>query len=413
MPVEKLTDRRVKTVRADGKPLELRDQLVRGLELRVMTSGHKSWALRYRRTCDRKKRTLKLGVYPSLSLNAARNLARENLVRVAGGEDPADTTQLYKAAPAFRGVAEEWLLWKVQQNRSKSYIARSRERLEKDVYPIIGDKKACDVSKRDVAAIVERAGARGAHTEANRLRALLHAILKWAAGTGRIDSNPAENLPRPFGEKPRERVLSDDEIRAIWSNLDCAPGDSATKIAMRLCLVLGQRPKEIVGLSKSHLDLEGAIPTLRIAASEAKNREGHIVPLSNLAVALFREALIYAGDSHWVFPSPRGGGPLSPHALTHIFSREKRKNAGNFLGVPDARLYDFKRTVATGLGEMGFPNDMIGRLLNHKGAKSQSITSKHYNHALYLRERHEMLNVWEERLRSILSMQEPKTKSVM
>jgi hypothetical protein len=58
MPIERLTDRRVKTVRAEGKPLEVRDALVRGLELRVMLSGSKSWALRNRRKTDGRKRKL-------------------------------------------------------------------------------------------------------------------------------------------------------------------------------------------------------------------------------------------------------------------------------------------------------------------------------------------------------------------
>ena len=67
--------------------------------------------------------------------------------------------------------------------------------------------------------------------------------------------------------------------------------------------------------------------------------------------------------------------------------------------------------MATGLGDLGFPDEMIGRLLNHRGAKSKSITSKHYNHALYLRERLELLQAWERKLRGVLGLparSEPK-----
>ncbi len=404
MAVERLTERRIKTIRASQKPVERRDALVRGLELRVMPSGSKSWALRYRRTSDRKKCTISLGAYPALSLDAARKHAREQQVDIAQGSDPAGAAKAYKAAPTFKDVAADWLAWKHQQGRSAAYLKRSAERLAKDVYPVIGDTKACDVSKRDVAAIVEHAGQRGALTEANRLRALLHAILAWACGTGRIETNPAAGLPRPFEEKARERVLSDEEITAIWVGLDAAPGEAASKIAMRLCLVLAQRPKEIVHLAKEHLSLDAPMPTMLIASSEAKNRDSHIVPLPGLAVELFRQALVLTSDAPWVFPAPGGRGPLAPHALTHIVSRAKRKNDGKFLGVENARLYDFKRTVATGLGEMGFPDEMIGRLLNHRGAKSKSITSKHYNHALYLRERLEMLQAWERKLRGVLGL---------
>jgi integrase len=114
-----------------------------------------------------------------------------------------------------------------------------------------------------------------------------------------------------------------------------------------------------------------------------------------------------------VFPAPGGRGPLAPHALTHIVARAKRKSGGTFLGVNDVRLYDFRRAVATGLGEMGFPDEMIGRLLNHKGAKSRSITSKHYNHALYLRERLELLRAWEGKLRNVLGLLAPTESKAM
>ncbi len=404
MAVERLTERRVRTIHATQKAIELRDCLVRGLELRVMASGSKSWALRYRRTSDGRKRTISLGSYPAISLDAARKRARQHQVDIAHGSDPAGELKSYKAAPTFKDVASDWLTWKHQQGRSASYLKRSGEQLAKDVYPIIGETKAREVTKRQVAAIIERVGGRGALIEANRVRGLLHAILGWAAGTGRIEANPAAGIPRLFEEKPRERVLSEDEIRAIWAGLDAAPGEAASKIAMRLCLVLGQRPKEIVHLAKEHLSLDAPMPAMLIISSEAKNRETHLVPLTDLAVELFREALVLARDAPWVFPAPGGRGPLAPHALTHIVARAKRKSGGTFLGVNDVRLYDFRRAVATGLGEMGFPDEMIGRLLNHKGAKSRSITSKHYNHALYLRERLELLRAWEGKLRNVLGL---------
>ncbi|MES0384591.1 MAG: Arm DNA-binding domain-containing protein, partial [Hyphomicrobium sp.] len=144
MAVERLTERRIKTIRASQKPVERRDALVRGLELRVMPSGSKSWALRYRRTSDRKKCTISLGAYPALSLDAARKHAREQQVDIAQGSDPAGAAKAYKAAPTFKDVAADWLAWKHQQGRSAAYLKRSAERLAKDVYPVIGDTKACD-----------------------------------------------------------------------------------------------------------------------------------------------------------------------------------------------------------------------------------------------------------------------------
>ena len=124
MSVEKLTERRVRTIRAGEKPVELRDALVRGLELRAMPSGSKSWALRYRRSSDRRKRTISLGTYPAVSLDAARNRARAKQVEIAEGSDPAGEAKAYKAAPTFKDISADWLAWKRQQGRSAGYIKR-------------------------------------------------------------------------------------------------------------------------------------------------------------------------------------------------------------------------------------------------------------------------------------------------
>jgi integrase len=405
MPIERLTDRRVKTVRAEGKPLEVRDALVRGLELRVMLSGSKSWALRYRRKTDGRKRTISLGGYPAVTLNRARSLAREKHVEIEKGKDPAGDAWTHRTAPTFDNVASDWLAWKRQQGRSISYLKRSEERLAKNVFPIIGDMKACDVTKRHVSAVIERVAMRHVNYESNRVWALLRAILRWASGTGRIENNPSADIPRPFEEKARKRVLSDVEIKNVWKGIERGLGDEASKIAMKICLVLGQRPKEIVRLAKNDLCLDAPLPTMTIIENEAKNADEHIVPLSGLAQELFREVLNLSPDNPWVFPAPNGNGPMTPHALTQIVSRTRRAGDGTLFGAKDARLYDFKRTVATGLGDLGFPDEMIGRLLNHRGAKSKSVTSKHYNHAIYVRERLEMLLAWETKLRVVLSPQ--------
>jgi len=109
MAVERLTELRIKTIRATQKPVELRDALVRGLELRVMPSGSKSWALRYRRNSDRKQRIISLGAYPALSLDAARTCARQHHVDIVQGSDPAGAAKAYRAAPTFKDVATDWL----------------------------------------------------------------------------------------------------------------------------------------------------------------------------------------------------------------------------------------------------------------------------------------------------------------
>jgi integrase len=327
---------------------------------------------------------------------------------VDAGRDPLREAQAHGVAPTFEDVAKEWITWKRKQGRAESYITRSEERLAKDVKPAIGKIKAADVSKLNVMRILERIAERRAPYEVNRVRALLRAILRWATQTGRIEINPAADLPKMFDEKPCERVFNDDEVKRVWDAIGRGPGLEGTKVAMKLCLALGQRPREIVRIRKDKLVLEGPAPTMTIVAEDAKNRREHIVPLGPLAVELFQKAVALSPvASPWVFPSPKDDRPIGSHALTMIVSRKRRQSGGKAFGLDmDARLYDCKRTVATGLGDLGYPDEMIGRLLNHK---KRSVTGRHYNHAIYLRERREMILAWEGKLRQILGLPISKT----
>jgi integrase len=175
---------------------------------------------------------------------------------------------------------------------------------------------------------------------------------------------------------------------------------------MRLCFVLGQRPKEITHLKKSGLALDALHPTATIEKTTAKNRTEHVVPLPRLAIELLRQACELSGQSEWVFPNRDGAGPLNPNRFSKVVERMRRQSRdGTVFGVKNAQLYDSKKTVATFLGNAGYPDQFIGLLFNHLTAKGGTVTGKHYNHARYMAQKREMIELWARHLEGVLGIE--------
>ena len=159
--------------------------------------------------------------------------------------------------------------------------------LRRHVLPQIGSMKATELTKRDIIRMLDavavapdarakrKSAARKLTHRPNRVFELVRSILNWALGRDLIKSNPLFGLPPPIKkEKPRERVLSDDEIRTLWRALDRAPvkrtklrrsADDfpmrrATALTLKLSLVTGQRIGEVAEAAMSEFDLREPTP---------------------------------------------------------------------------------------------------------------------------------------------------------
>jgi integrase len=262
----------------------------------------------------------------------------------------------------------------------------------------------------NITAALDAGAKRGAKTETNRQQALISAIFKWAVSEGLLEDDPSRGIKRRFDEEARDRVFTDSEVRAFWFGLDTASCSEATKIAMRLCFVLGQRPKEIAHLRKDRLALDALRPTATISKEIAKNRTEHVVPLPKLAVDLLRKAVALT-PGKWVFPRPDGDGPIDPHSFAVVIYRARDPNTGAVFGIEDAQLYDAKKTIATFLGNEGHPDQFIGLLFNHLTAKGGTVTGKHYNHSIYMNQKLGMIERWAGHLESILGIATNTTAS--
>ena len=151
----------------------------------------------------------------------------------------------------------------------------------------------------------------------NRTLTAVRKAFNWAVSDGYLKTSPAQSISQRVKEQSRSRSLSEQEIRAFWNGLDKARMAPGTKLALRIALVTGQRIGGVCGALRSEIDSERA--EWLIPAKRVKNRRDHSVPLSPLAVELFKEAMALAGESQFLFPSrPRSKSVIrDQHLASH------------------------------------------------------------------------------------------------
>jgi integrase len=401
---------------ADGRQA-FQDTHTKGLELRVTDTGTKTWAVRYTRKSDGRRRRVTLGTFPAKSLEEARIEAQEKLIAAARGADPASHVQERREAMTFREVADEWEK-RHGPNKGWKSLKDDRRMLDRHILPQIGDMIVGEIQKRDVIRLLDVVAAtpdarkfkskvqRRMTHRPNRVFALVRSIFRWALGRDLVKFDPTAGVSAPIlKEKARERALSRAEIGTVWGALAAAPERKAdagkgdfpmtkpTALAMKLALLTAQRIGEVSGIAKAEYDLEAAMWV--VPGERSKNGEPNRVPLSPLAIELIREAEALAGDSEWLFPSPkrsRAGkvrGPIDPHAATKALSR-----ALKFIKVDKFRVHDLRRSAATGMAELGVSPYVIGLVLNHRSARKGTVTGAVYVQYTYDREKREALEKW-------------------
>jgi len=339
------------------------DSIATGLALRV-TANVKSWSLTAGSTAKRVRRTL--GRYPEVSLARARTLALEN--RTYGN-----------AAMTVANLVPGFL--KSKARRSADEVQR---RFERNVIPMIGAVRLSAFHRRDAARAIDAVKDRGSPGEARHVAEDIRAMARWATNAGYFDVDPLASMKLPPKSKPRERALTEDEIRSLWANVSSLRRDYAAVV--RLCLVTGQRRGEVVGMRRSELDLTAR--TWTIPAERAKNGRAHVVPLSATALLLIPE-----GDGDGVFPA------VDPECLTNEIRRKQ-------LGVSTSwTLHDLRRTVATYMAMLGVSPIVIGHVLNHVTATRGSVTLQHYVRHTYEAEKRAAADLWASRLEAITHSQ--------
>lgn len=377
----------------------------RSFGLRVSYGGKMSWFVLYRRNGKLRRLTLDKP-YPRLGLKDAREAADAELEKILGGGDPAKAKRDARTAPTFEDFATDYIE-KYAKRRKRSW-QRDDEVLKRDVLPEWGERKAREIRRADVLDLVEGIRDRGAPIGANRTLALIRRMYNWALERDAygIESNPAHRVKAPAAENQRDRVLTADEIKAVWAALPATDLTEPLQIAIKLALVTAQRKGEVLGAAKAEFDLKAGWWT--IPAARAKNKLAHRVPLSPLAVTLIERAMVLAKDSPHLFPSPRGKGTdAAKPVLDSALNRAVLRNAETF-GIEHWTPHDLRRTAASHMAGMKVPRLVISKILNHV---ERGVTAVYDRHS-YDDEKRAALEQWAERVEAITGKKRKPAKVV-
>lgn len=381
MPLARLTDRAIKSLRVQDAQQDFNDADPKGFGLRVGRDGTKTFFFRYRLNGARPR--FWIGTYPAISLATARNRARELYLEVARGVDPLEGARSAKVAPSFGELAEEYL--DAHARRKKRSWQEDERRLRTDVLPVWEFRKAHEIARRDVIHLLDRIVGRGSPISANRTRALISKVFNFGIGRALLEANPVVGVPRPAKESRRERVLSNDEIRAVWAATLELPLIMGSTFRFRL--LTAQRGGEVLAMRWEDI----ADGCWTIPARRAKNGLAHRVPLVQQSAAILEQIRRRTARAPWVFASSRK--PEQPtSAINKATERLVRLSGVDFVA------HDLRRTAATRMASLGIPRLVIAKILNHADSGVTAIYDRHS----YDGEKREALGIWGNQVETIL-----------
>lgn len=170
-------------------------------------------------------------------------------------------------------------------------------RLEKYVFPILGDKHINRIEPRDVLALVRPIDQQGHNETARRLLQIIAQVYRYALIVGRAERNPANDLSgalRPRRVTHRAAVTEPKKVGQLLRNIDNYDGYFPIICSLRLAPLVFVRPTELRAAVWSEFNLEER--EWRIPAARTKMKQMHIVPLSTQAMQILEELHPYSAD---------------------------------------------------------------------------------------------------------------------
>jgi integrase len=427
----KITKEAVDALQPGKVAVYLWDTEISGFGVKVTPAGHRSYILQYRMGGrDAPTRRFKLGDHGKVTPDAARKMAAQKKLLVTSGKDPmeelrrdrkeeieAHSTAMEAERAARRllvsTLVDEWVdamtaLVGTDDGPRPRTVEFYSSTARKHIIPAIGDKPLPEVTKAEFRAMIKAIPA-GSQALRRSVHATMSALCGWARKDELIGNEPLllEGVEAPKPVKARDRWLSQEELAIVWQASHALR--PVHRVFYRLLILTGQRREEVAGLQWSELDRAAALWTL--PAERAKNGRLHLVPLSPLAVA----QLDAIAGSQW----PRSGPVLSLDGKRSIggFSKLRKEldeaidnimaDMPNPPAFPAWRVHDLRRTLATGMQQLGVRFEVTEAILNHVSGSKAGIAAVYQWHD-WAAEKRDALNKWaEERISPIISTPAP------
>lgn len=413
MATGKISKRTVDATTAQDRDEFLWDSELRGFGLKATINGAKSYLIQYRMGGrDTPTRRYTLGAHGSpWTPTKAREEAERLLQLVKSGIDPREAARERQRSVtdlAFDCYSERYLENYGRRHwRARTY-ANVESNLRRYALPVLRKRALPTITRADITTVFD-ALPKDKPALPRNLFAHLRKLFAWAVERGDIGRSPFEGLRSPPAVASRERVLTDEEVKLVWS----AAGTLGFPFGpmVRMLIATGQRRDEVAAMDWRELDRAVAEWTIR--AGRAKNGKTHTVPLNGLATAVLDEL---AGGKSW----PSSGLILSTTGTSAAsgFSRAKRRldrillelrrqsaeEAGDQqpLAMVPWRLHDLRRTMATGLQRLGVRFEVTEAVLNHVSGSRAGVAGVYQRHH-WTDEKREALTKWSEHVQQLVS----------
>ena len=204
-----LTDKALEALKPQAKRYEVHDTYCPGLTVRVTPEGKKTFTVKYRYGLTQKR--MSIGVYPRISLAAARQRAMDAMRKVDDGTDPSKLRR--QADLRVDAIVTEFIT-RYAKPRNRKWMESERILL-RELVAVFGQKDIREVTRADVLQIMDGAVERGAHYQANRILSNVRKLFNWLVERGIVERSPIVGLKAPTKEVSRDRVLDDEEIKAV------------------------------------------------------------------------------------------------------------------------------------------------------------------------------------------------------
>lgn len=287
--------------------------------------------------------------------------------------------------PLFSALCERYLAEYAEPKLKPKTLAEYQRQINKHLLPALGKLKLSKVSFRHIDRLITGL-AKDKPILANRVLALLKGIFTFAVKKRLISASPAALYEPPAKERPKDRYLSMDEIKALWLFMS-EGADRDCSDAVKLILLTGCRPGEIINLTMKEIDKRADGKWIALSADRTKNKQPHQAYLSPLAAeiiqkridgGLVRDSLLFPAET----TSRRTGKArivsMRGDVLTHKVTRLCRDLTAADIPVEKFAAHDLRRSCATHVARIGYAGT-VAEILNHKQRNVTRVVYDQYD----------------------------------
>lgn len=382
-------DTAYRNAKPTDKPYRLTDG--DGLYMLIQPNGAKWWRFDYR--FFGKRKTLSMGIYPVITLAAAREKATTAREQIAAKIDPGETRRAEKVpggvlnANTFEAIAREWTN---QRTVQPAQMRKSLARLSSDVFPWLGSKPIAEITAPHILDVMKRIDSRGARYSAHKVHQEISQIIRYAIATGRAERNPCPDLKGAIPSAKGSNfaaLIEPDQVAELLRAIDGFKGTFVVHCALKLAPLLFCRPGELRKAKWAEIDLDAA----RWCYLVTKTNVDHIVALPRQAVEILRELHPLTGRGPYVFPGARDKNKgMSEAAVNAALRRMGYDTKTEITG------HGFRAMARTLLHErLKMDVAIIEHQLSHKVPDALGSA---YNRTRFLDDRKLMMQAWADYL---------------